>query len=124
MDTMEHATRKKVRQHPAALRQQVLTECDQPGASVARVAQSHGLNANMVHAWRQQERTASAPHAQDTRSTAAPAQFIALPLPSASAASPLPDIRIELRRGATTISVSWPGQAAAECGAWLREWLR
>jgi transposase-like protein len=42
-------TRKKVRQHPAALRQQVLMECAQLGASVARVAQSHGLNANMVH---------------------------------------------------------------------------
>jgi transposase len=52
MDTMEHATRKKVREHPAALRQQVLNECAQPGASVAKVAQVHGLNANLVHAWR------------------------------------------------------------------------
>ena len=96
-------------------------QCKQPGASVARVAQSHGLNANMVHAWRRQQRVASAP--QDT-STAAPApQFIALPLPP-SAAGALPDIRIELRRGATSVSVIWPGQAASECGAWLREWLR
>ena len=36
----------------------------------------------------------------------------------------LPDIRIELRRGATTVSIIWPGQAVGECGAWLREWLR
>jgi transposase len=123
MDTMEHATRKKVRQHPAALRQQVLMECAQPGASVARVAQSHGLNANMVHAWRRQERVASA--AQD-RSKPGPApQFIALPLPpQVSDPGALPDIRIELRRGATTVSISWPGQAAGECGAWLRDWLR
>jgi transposase-like protein len=55
MDTMEHTTRRRARQHPAAQRQQVLTECDQPGASVARVAQSHGLNANMAHAWRRRE---------------------------------------------------------------------
>ncbi len=121
MDTMEHATRKKVRQHPAALRQQVLMECEQPGASVARVAQSHGLNANMVHAWRRQERVASAP--QDMSALAPAPQFIALPLPSPVVGA-LPDIRIELRRGATTVSVSWPGQAAGECGAWLREWLR
>jgi len=121
MDTMEHATRKKVRQHPAALRQQVLMDCAQPGASVARVAQSHGLNANMVHAWRRQDRGSSGPLGA---STPAPApQFIALPLP-ASAVATLPDIRIELRRGATTVSVTWPGQAASECGAWLREWLR
>jgi transposase len=122
MDTMEHSTRKKVRQHPAALRQQVLMECAQPGASVARVAQSHGLNANMVHAWRQQERLACA--AQDVSPPQAAAQFIALPLPQASAPSALPDIRIELRRGATTVSVCWPAQAAGECATWLREWLR
>ena len=121
MDTMEHAIRKKIRQHPAALRQQVLMECAQPGASVARVAQSHGLNANMVHAWRRQEREVSA--SLDTSTPAPAPQFIALPL-SASAAGALPDIRIELRRGATTVSISWPGQAAGECGAWLREWLR
>jgi transposase len=118
---MENATRKKVRQHPFALRQQVLMECAQPGASVARVAQSHGLNANMVHAWRQQARLAAT--SPDTGTSALAPQFIALPLP-ATAAGALPDIRIELRRGATTVSVSWPGQAASECGAWLREWLR
>lgn len=121
MDTMEHATRKKIRQHPAALRQQVLMECEQPGASVARVAQSHGLNANMVHAWRRLERVASDP--QDTSTPAPAPHFIALPL-STSASGALPDIRIELRRGATSVSVIWPGQAASECGAWLREWLR
>ena len=121
MDTMEHSTRKKIRQHPAALRQQVLMECKQPGASVARVAQSHGLNANMVHAWRRQDRVASV--SQDTSVPSPSPQFIALPLP-VSAAVALPDIRIELRRGATTVSIIWPGQAVGECGAWLREWLR
>jgi transposase len=121
MDTMEHATRVKVRQHPAALRQKVLMQCAQPGASVARVALSHGLNANLVHAWRQQERTALAP--PDAGTPAPAVQFIALQMP-ASAPAALPDIRIELRRGATTVSVSWPGAAASECGAWLREWLR
>jgi transposase len=122
MDTMEHARRKKVRQHPAELRQQVLMDCEQPGASVAGVAQSHGLNANMVHAWRRQQRLASA--AQEMSPPAPAAQFIALPLPQASVAETQPDIRIELHRGATTVNISWPGQAAAECGAWLREWLR
>jgi transposase len=121
MDTMEHATRKKVRQHPAALRRQVLKQCAQPGASVARVALAHGLNANLVHAWRQQERTALAPPGAGTPAPAA--QFIALQMPASGPAA-LPTIHIELRRGATTVSVTWPCQAASECGAWLREWLR
>lgn len=59
MDTTEHATRKKVRQPPTALRQQVLTECPQPGASEARVAQAIGIKANIVHAWRRQDRRTS-----------------------------------------------------------------
>ena len=121
MDTMEHAIRKKVRQHPAALRRQVLNECAQPGASVARVAQAHGLNANMVHAWRKHKR--DRPAVQDNAAPPAAAQFIALPLLS-PASTTLQDIRIELRRGATTVSITWPGQAAGECAVWLREWLR
>ncbi len=120
---MEHAKRKKVRQHPAHLRQQVLRECAQLGASVAAVALAHGLNANLVHAWRQQERDKVAQQGQS--SVGAPAQFVALQLPPPTAgSSAAPDIRIELRRGATSVSIVWPGQAAHSCGAWLREWLQ
>jgi transposase len=45
-----------------------------------------------------------------------------LPAPSTQQAAP--DIRIELRRGATTVTIAWPGQAAGECAAWLGQWLR
>jgi len=34
------------------------------------------------------------------------------------------DIRVEIRRGATAITVCWPLPAAAECAAWLRDWLK
>ena len=50
--------------------------------------------------------------------------FVALQLPAPPTPQPAPDIRIELRRGATTVTIAWPGQAAGECAAWLREWLR
>jgi transposase len=43
---------------------------------------------------------------------------------AASAPSAAADIRIELRRGALAVNVSWPREAAAECAAWLRELLR
>jgi transposase len=33
------------------------------------------------------------------------------------------DIRLELRRGAATVILTWPAQEAAACGRWLREWL-
>ncbi len=47
------------------------------------------------------------------------AGFIALPLSPDTA-----DIRIELQRSGTTVTVTWPLSAAALCGTWLREWLR
>ncbi len=50
--------------------------------------------------------------------------FIALTLPPSAVAVKLPDIRIELRRGATTVTVNWPMAGAGECAAWLRDWLR
>ena len=47
------------RRHGGELKAQVLAECDGPGASVAAVAQTHGLNANLVHKWRRTERAKS-----------------------------------------------------------------
>jgi len=37
---------------------------------------------------------------------------------------PLLRIQIQLRRGATTMTISWPLSAAADFGAWMRELLR
>jgi hypothetical protein len=34
------------------------------------------------------------------------------------------DIRIDLRRGATLMTITWPSSAAADCAAWMRELLR
>ena len=34
------------------------------------------------------------------------------------------DIRIELHRGATAITLTWPANAASECAVWMRELLR
>ena len=119
MDTTER-TQRKVREHPAELKAQVLDLCDQPGASVARVAREHGLNANLVHTWRRQRGRA----ATMTVKSRGGAEFVPMVLPKPDAAGGGGDIRIELRRGATTINIAWPAGAAGECVAWLREWLR
>lgn len=52
MDTKEDAKRRTRRRHEAGLKQRVLAECAVAGASVAKVAMAHGLNANLVHKWR------------------------------------------------------------------------
>lgn len=97
------------RRHDAELKARVLSACAQPGASVRAIALEHGLNPNVIHRWRLQATVA----AQHT------AGFIALPLSRVAS-----DIRIELQRSGTTITVTWPMSAAAHCGTWLREWLR
>jgi transposase len=107
------------RRHSRQLKTQVLAACAQPGVSVAAVALSHGLNANLVHKWRRQQTppTASVAHA-------VAGEFIALPTPQPQSQSAPPDIRIELRRGATAVAVHWPVSASAECAAWLGQWLK
>ena len=123
-----HSERMPRRRHGAELKAQVLAECEEPGASIAAVAQTHGLNANLVHKWRSTQRQAKAVTA--TRASADTASsFVALQLPpqptAVSVSVPVPsDIRIELRRGTTTANIAWPAQAASECAAWLREWLQ
>lgn len=106
------------RRHDADLKECVLAACNAPGASVAQVALAHGLNANLVHKWRRLARVDSASVARP----AIPAQFVPVALPTAS--EPPSNIRVELRRGPTTITVTWPIVATAELGIWMRELLR
>src|SRR3546814_14344154 len=39
------------RSYSKSFKAQVIQECSQPGASIASVALSHSLNANLVHKW-------------------------------------------------------------------------
>ena len=101
------------RRHSRELKERILAECAQPGASVAGVALAYGINANVVHKWRRQ--------AAGGIETSPTPSFVPLSLPAPAAA---PDIRIELQHGATRMAVTWPAAAAAECAAWMRELLK
>ncbi|MFM2060016.1 MAG: hypothetical protein RLY71_4401 [Pseudomonadota bacterium] len=104
--------------YDAATKARVVSECDEPGASVAKVALAHGINANVVHRWRQLAREAQA-------SPVKTGEFIALPLIAPATGAPMPaDIRVELRRASITMIVTWPVSAAADFAAWTRELLR
>ena len=116
------------RRHSAELKAVVLQQCAAPGASVAKVAMSHGVNANVVHGWRKLARERDGIALPPPSPTALPAQTAAsmpqfLPVSMAQTTSPPApvDIQIELRRGAATMKITWPIAAAAECAAWMRE---
>ncbi|EWS53757.1 Transposase [Methylibium sp. T29] len=127
------------RVHGAEFKAQVLAECQQPGASVAAVALSHGLNVNLVRKWlvgRGIKRTGlpaprpvSRTRPGSVETAAASPQFIPVELAPLAPASekatgpdaPAADIHIEVIRGGTRLSVRWPSAQAASCAAWLHE---
>lgn len=103
---------------------QIVQTCAQPGASIAGVALQHGINTNIVHRWIREHSQAAL--------VVQPQAFVPVTLsterdpadtkPDVVAATP--EIRMELRRGTSSVTVMWPSVLAGECGAWLREWLR
>lgn len=107
---------RKRRRYGAEQKAQILAECGAPGASVAKVAMSHGINANIVHGWRKQAREAGA---------VTVAQFV--PVAVAPVAPQVADertIEVELRRGGMTAKLSWPMSASMDLSTWMRELLR
>jgi len=117
---MEQANAASRRRHDQELKRQVLAECAQTGASVARVAMAHGLNANLVHKWRRlAARHGGGGGGGQNRNE------IFIPVSVAPAGEPaVADIRIELHRGPVAINVTWPMIGAGVCAAWMREILR
>lgn len=129
MDTfpVELPARRRRRRHSAEFRAAVVEACQQPGVSIAAVALANGLNANLLRKWvNDAERADLQEPSSSVLSRTVQAEPVSgfLPVALSAPAATASDIRIEVKRNATAISVSWPSSAAAECAAWLRELLR
>jgi transposase len=111
------------RRYTEEFKAKVAEECRRPGVSIAAVALANGLNANLLRKW-VAEREASGSPPPALAPVAPSEEFVALPLVATPKSAEGSDIRIELRRGAMTVTITWPVQAAGDCAAWLREWLR
>ena len=96
---------------------QVIQECAQPGASIASVALSHSLNANLVHKWIR---------LQSQKSAVLQPTFIPVALPSSASRSDITQamICIEIPHPRGTVKVNWPTESVAACGTFLRDLLR
>lgn len=103
MPQTELAPIRRRRSYPKPLKAQIVAECRQPGVSVAGVALSHGINANVVRKWIRQAEQLPVP---------APAFVPIMP-------SGLPGvgrhIEIHLSRGAVQATVRWPVSEAGTC---------
>ncbi|RML77797.1 hypothetical protein ALQ90_200018 [Pseudomonas savastanoi pv. savastanoi] len=105
------------RSYSKSFKAQIIAECAQPDTSIANVALTHNLNANLVHKWIRV-------HAQKnlTLQTA----FIPVKTsPPAPMHQALPaTILIEVPHSKGVVVVRWPAENAAACSAFLRDLLR
>ncbi len=122
--------RRRRRLHSDEFKADAVAACLHPGVSMAAVAMSRGINANLLRRWVRLAEPhgdqVTGEHGTVARAPTPTPAFVPLqlPAPTAPSSSPPSDIRIELHRGATTIAVTWPVDAAAQCAAWMRELLR
>jgi len=119
--------RRRRRRYSAEFKAEAVTACRQPGVSMAAVAMSRSLNANLLRRWVvEAERAAEAPRGNPAAKALPPPvdtqRFI--PVTIERAAHSEPRIRVEIRRGSTVVSVEWPPSAARECSEWLRGFLK
>ena len=124
VDTIEAlpaAGRLRRRLHSDEFKADAVAAASQPGMSMASVALARGINANLLRRWVREAELPPPAKALAKPGPAAPA-FVPVQLPEPVA--PAGEIRIDVRRGATTITVGWPMAAAAECAGWMRELLR
>ena len=117
----------KRQRYSSEFKSEVIAQARQPHVSIASVALSHGLNANLLRKWiqdadpsyvtkRQARLTARAgPMASDDRPAFLPVSFADTPKSDSQT------IEIEVTRGNTVIKVKWPVRASAPCLIWLRE---
>jgi transposase len=117
--------RRRRRRYSDQFKAEVVAACQATGVSVAAVALEHRLNANLLRRWIDQAE-GRLPQGMPGR----PAEVQTLPSPAfvpialeQRVAHPA-EIRIEVHRGNQSITVNWPVSEAAQCAAWLREWLR
>jgi transposase len=123
---MASESRERRQRYGAELKAQIMAECEAPGASVARVAMAHGINANVVHRWRQLAREGGVRRRQPSTTpvTSTSTSFVPVVVSDTPTGAKSGEIQIELRRGATALAIRWPVSAATECAVWLRELLQ
>ncbi len=105
------------RSYSKSFKAQVIAECAQADTSIANVALTRNLNANLVHKWIRV-------HAQ--KNLALQTAFIPVKAaPSIAKHQAFPaTIRIEVPHPKGVVVVSWPTENTASCSAFLRDLLR
>ena len=130
MEISSYTTRRTHRTYTAEFKAQLVAACQQPGASIAALAGQHGMNANVLHRWLKEhahdgrhQLNGSDPSLKVNTTANAPA-FIPITLPAVLHEATGPELKVELRKGALSMTVCWPVSAAAEFAQWTKSVLK
>jgi len=126
---MDRESGRRWRRYSPEFKAELVATCSRPGVSIASIALANGMNANVLRRWLVEHRQTQSAAAEKGSSTALaeghqgePA-FVPVKLDDRTVLPPA-DIRVEVRRAATTVTVNWPTAAASDCAAWMRELLK
>jgi transposase-like protein len=121
-----YSARRTHRTYAPEFKAELVAACQQPGVSIAALAGQHGMNANVLHRWlKEHTRSACNPLvAQPVIGAPDRPAFVPVPL-----TTPMPEhkdreIRIELRKGALAMVVTWPSCAVADFASWATAVLK
>ncbi|ABM35746.1 transposase [Polaromonas naphthalenivorans] len=125
-ETSRYSTRRTHRTYTAQFKAELVAACGQLGVSIAALAGQHAMNANVLHRWLKEHHRSGrhqlavhSPAAAAAPETASPlVAFIPLQLPAPAQQPETREIKVELRRGALSMVVTWPVSAAAELASW------
>lgn len=108
--------RRRRRRHTDEFTANLVAACSRPGVSIASVALANGINANLLRRWIEQGGQ-PLPDTVDPPRDQAKATFVAVQLDTTTTSPTAANTRIELKRGATTVIVSWPSNTAGASAA-------
>ena len=119
-DIARYTARRTHRTYTPAFKAELVAACLEPGTSIAALTNSHGMNANVLHRWlKEHARTGChQPIAPQPPSTPAPStsmpEFVALRLPNVDAETVRTELKVELRKGPLSMTITWPMHTAAD----------
>lgn len=129
-ETTRYSTRLTHRTYTRQFKAELVAACQQPGASIAALASSHAMNANVLHRWLKEhardgrhELKRAEPAGTASAMSHAPA-FIPVKLPVVLHEPTISEFKVELRKGALSMTVTWPVCAAADFAQWTKSILK
>ena len=131
-DPVKYTTRRTHRTYSRQFKAELVAAAKQPGASIAALALQHGMNANVLHRWLKEHeqderhRLVSLSSSGESVTTSPLPAFIPIKLPTAAQASEptASEIKVELRKGAVSMILTWSASAVGDLAQWTAAILK